>query len=198
MPALRITKNGEPLCTVGSDDVWMFSASLWSDIWGPEVSTLTVTGSGKPDARDAREFLVWELSHELKASDRLTFSFEAGSNSSPTNQVTFDPSDSDEQNADYVGFIPGSEFASIEARPKENLTCHWSFAVTARSSLLVAPDETRQHIGLQVLWNDHRPETLRVHLSKSSVREIAERSAGEELFLEYLPLGTEFEVEIGI
>jgi len=198
MPALRITKNGEPLCTVGSDDVWTFSASVWADIWGPEASTLTVTGSGKPDAGDAREFLVWELSLELKASDRVTFSFEAGSRSSPTQQLSFDEPGNDGETVNHFGPIPEGELANLESRPKENIGREWSFSVRAETPLRVAADATRQHIGLHVLWNDRRPEALRVHLSKSSLREISERSSGEELFLEYVPLGTTFEVEIGI
>jgi len=43
-----------------------------------------------------------------------------------------------------------------------------------------------------------RPDRLRVNLSKSSLREIASRVAGEEVFLEYLPIGARVEIAIGI
>jgi hypothetical protein len=51
-------KNEKYLCTVGSDDVWMFSTGVWSDIWGPEVSSLNVSGGGKRRPDGKSDFLI--------------------------------------------------------------------------------------------------------------------------------------------
>jgi hypothetical protein len=37
---------------------------------------------------------------------------------------------------------------------------------------------------------------MRVSLSKSSLREIFARSPGEEIFLEYVPLGSQVEISV--
>jgi|SRR5882672_1363122 len=200
MPVLRVTKNDKQLCVVGSDDVWSFSASVSGDIWGPESSALTVTGSAPSPDGGAGEFLVWELSHELRPSDRVGFSFEEGSTSTPIkkdNEV-FDVPPGSEEKIDFSAPIAEDELEKLESRPTLNTSCRWKFSIVGRDSLSLAPDQARQHISLHLLWNDRRPERLRVNLSKSSLREISSRSGGEEVFLEYVQLGSQFEVAVGI
>jgi hypothetical protein len=199
MPILRVTKNGQPLCTVGSNDVWMFSASVWADIWGPEISTLDVSGGGKRRPDGESDFLIWEMPHELKKSDRVAFFFEEGEESSPQGSV-FDPTDfpPEEPKID-ISFPPTPEdIIKLEARPAENIGVAWNFCVSGAASIKVAPDSIRQHLSLQLLWNEDRPQSLRVNLSKSSLREITSRAGGEKLFLKYLPLGSSFEIEVGV
>lgn len=200
MPILRVTKNGKQLCVAGSDKVWSFSAFVWSDIWGPESSALTVTGSALTPDGEAGEFFVWELSHELKPSDRIGFSFEEGSVSTPVkkdNEVFDEPSGSEEK-IDFFSPIAEDELTKMESRPTLNTGSRWQFSIAGKDSLTLAPDKTRQHISLHLLWNDRHPERLRVNLSKSSLREISARSGGEEVFLEYVQIGSRFEVAVGI
>jgi hypothetical protein len=197
VPRLRITKNGKELCVAGSEDVWMFSVNVWADVWGPEVSSITVTGSKPSDEGSAGEFLVWHLAHELKASDRLQFSFLEGSESSPLDDAPIkSPSESDEE-IDFFAPVPESELLRLEARPVENAACTWSFASGGEAPILLGPDLARQHVSLHLLWNDHRPERLRVSLSKSSLREISSRVRGQELLLEHLPIGSALELAVG-
>jgi len=199
MPMLLVSKNNKQLCAVGSDDVWSFSASVWGDIWGPENSSLTVTGSAlSPDGRLGK-FIIWELSHELKPSDRIGFSFEEGSASSPIkpdSEVVDEPRG--EKKINFFAPIAEEELKKLESRPTLNTSCRWKFSIVGKDSISLAPDQTRQHISLHLLWNDRRPERLRVNLSKSSLREISSRSGGEEVFLEYVQLGSQFEVAVGI
>ena len=199
MPVLRVMKNGNHLYTVGSDDVWMFSASVWGDIWGPEVSFLDVSGGSKRRPDGESDFLIWEMLHELTKLDRITFFFEEGSESSPKGKK-FDPDACPpEEPKIEMSFPPTDEdLTKLEARPALNSGLSWSFSVNAAQSIEVAPDIARQHVGLHLLWNEQRPERLRVNLSKSSLREISSRTEGEEVFLQYVPVGTRLEVAVGI
>ena len=198
MPALRITKNSKHLCTVGSDDVWMFSASIWGDIWGPEASFLDVHGSGKLGPKGESDFLIWQMPHELKPGDSICFSFEHGAVSSPKGKVIAPEPTTDKSKVDFSSPPSEKEVRKFESRPKRNGTLTWRFSRDSRAEIRVAPDATRQHVSFSVLWNADRPDRLRANLSKSSLREIVNRTRGEEVFLEYVPLGSRFEIAIGI
>lgn len=199
MPVLRVIKNGIPLCTVGSDDVWMFSASVWGELWGPEVSFLDVSGGGKRRENGESDFIIWEMPHELVKGDRVAFFFENGSESSPKGKL-FDPSTVEPEQPKIDISIPPTDedVTELESRPSLNADLTWSFAINQTPVTSVAPDDERQHVSLHVLWNEERPERLRVNLSKSSLREIVGRNGGEELFLEYVPLGSSFEIVVGL
>ncbi|WP_124553387.1 hypothetical protein [Methylophilus methylotrophus] len=190
-------KNGKHLCTVGSDDVWMFSARVWGELWGPEVSFLDVSGGGKHRNNGENDFLIWEMPHELVKGDCIAFFFEDGSESSPKGQL-FDPSALETEQPKIDISVPPTDkdVVKLESRPSLNADLTWSFKINQGPYTLVAPDKVRQHVSLHVLWNEERPQRLRVNLSRSSLREIVGRTGGEELFLEYIPLGSSFEVAV--
>ncbi len=192
-------KNGKHLCTVGSDDVWMFSASVWGEIWGPEASFLDVSGGSKRRPDGESDFLIWEMPHELTKLDRITFYFEEGSASTPKG-TKFDPDAyPPEEPKVEMSFPPTEEdLAKLEARPPLNSGLSWSFSVNGGQSINVAPDIAQQHVGLHLLWNEDRPERLRVNLSKTSLREIVSRSGGEKLFLGHVSLGSSIEIGVGV
>jgi hypothetical protein len=196
MPSLRISKNDEHLCTVGSDDVWTFSASVWADLWGPEVSSLTVTGSSRSEEGGSRDFLVWHLSHELKPDDRLLFLFTEGTASSPTDQTPIEEPGAEEETTDYFAPIAEAELLTLESRAIANASCRWQFSFPGKPLLLLSPSHKRQHCSLQLTWNDHRPDRLRISLSRSSLREISAREPGDELLLEYVPEETQFVLRV--
>jgi hypothetical protein len=196
MPSLHVTKNDELLCVVGSDDVWTFSAAVWGDIWGPEHSTITVTGSRKAAEGQAGDFLVWYLGYELKQNDRLAFSFTTGSTSSPLDQTPIEEPSTNAEIPDFFAPIPEAELLKLESRTVANASCRWQFCFPGRPLVFVAPDPERQHCSLQLTWNDRHPERLRVNLSKSSLREISARAPGEDLFIDYVPLNSRFELTV--
>jgi hypothetical protein len=198
MPVLRVTKNGVHLCTVGSEDVWMFSASVWGELWGPEVSMLDVSGGGKRRSDGTSDFFVWEMPHELLKGDRIAFSFEEGTTSDPKGKL-FDPSGEplEEPNID-MSFPPtADDIKKLESRQPLNEGLTWSLSINHAPPVYVAPDGERQHVGLHILWNEERPHRMRISLSKSSLREIVDRTGGEELFLEYVPLESAVEINVG-
>ncbi|MBJ2155151.1 hypothetical protein [Variovorax sp. IB41] len=194
MPALRITKNGTHLCTVGSNDVWMFSADVQADIWGPACAQLTVTGSGKRRPDGASDFLIWEMAHELHKGDHLAFSFEDGAESSPKGSVIDDEDSGEDERNDLVA--SEEEIARMEVRPKSNPDCRWRFLVPNAQEILVTPDDDRQNLSLHILWNEMRAHRMRASLSKTSLREIMNRSEGEEVFLHYFEHAARIELVI--
>jgi hypothetical protein len=101
----------------------MFSVSVWGDVWGPEVSSLSVTGSRLTDDGSVGDFLVWELSHELRDHDRLTFYFDEGSVSSPPDDSPIEEPNEAERPIDFFGPIPEEEIKRLESRPTTNLGC---------------------------------------------------------------------------
>lgn len=199
MPILRVTKNGTPLSTIGSDDVWAFSASLYMDIWGPEVSSLDISGGSKRRPNGESDFLFWEMSHELKKQDRLNFSFEKGAKSSPPGTL-FNP-DAPPQKNDKINIdFPKeeSDLKDLESYPAANADIAWSFSVNGAPSIKVKPDTDRQHLTMHLIWNeDNHPETLTVSLAKKSLREIMDDLDGEVIFSEAVPVGSTFDIVIG-
>jgi hypothetical protein len=193
---LSVVKNDELLCSVGSDDVWTFSASVWADIWGPELSSLTVTGSRKSAEGVTPDFLVWQLGHELKPGDRIAFVFADGSASSPLDQTPLEEPSEEDGPTDYFSPIPEAELLKLESRAVANPSCRWQFSFPGRPALVVSPSTERQHCSLQLTWNDRRPDRLRVNLSKSSLREISARKGGEELLVDYVSLDTQFQLSV--
>jgi hypothetical protein len=175
----------------------MFSASVWGDVWGPEVSLFDVSGGGKRGEDGESDFLVWELPHELAKGDRLVFCFEEGHISLPKGKLFEPPAKAPEQTLE-ASFPPTAEdIANLEARPSINSDLNWTFKINQAPPISVAPDSARQHVSLKMSWNEARPQRLRVNLTKSSLREIVDRTVGEELFVEYVPLGTSFEIAVG-
>lgn len=196
MPVLRITKNDVHLCTAGSDDVWMFSADVHADIWGPARSELTVTGGRKRRPDGSSDLLIWEMAHELREGDRVVFLFEEGSASSPAGSVLDDETSSEEQDDDLLA--SGEEILSLAARPQMNLDCRWRFFAPGEQEIPVAPDEDRQNVYLHILWNEMRPHRMRASLSQTSLVEIASRSGGKEIFLRYFEHSMRIELTIGV
>lgn len=200
MPLLRITKNGTPLCTVGSADVWMFSATVSADIWGPARSELTVTGSGKRRPDGSSDFLIWEMAHELHKGDHVVFSFEEGSESSPEGSLLDDDDDDDDDSPEDqpIDLVASEEeISNLEARSKLNLDCRWRFLAPGEQEIFVAPNDERQNLSLSLLWNEMRPHRMYASLSQSSLREIMNRSEGEEIFFRYLEQAACIELTVG-
>jgi len=83
VPQLRVFKNNEVRYVVGSDDVWMLTASIWADLWGPEASTLDLSGSSKRRKDGTADFLIWALPDELVSGDVIDIHFDAGTQSNP-------------------------------------------------------------------------------------------------------------------
>jgi hypothetical protein len=199
MPRLRVHKNGEHLCSVGSEDVWMFSASIWAEIFGPDASTLDVSGGAKPVGDEEGEFLIWEMPHELAVGDRIDLFFEEASNSSPTGTPFKNDPDPipEEPKFDWSDPPTEAQIHALESRDMRNDKTKWSVALNGIPRFALRPDTSRQHISLHLLWNDRHPERLRVSLSRKSLREIVNRTDGDELFLEDLPIGSSINVAIG-
>ena len=199
MPQLRVLKNGQPFCVVGSEDVWMFTASVWADVWGPEISTLDISGGSKRRADGSHDFLIWAMPHELKRGDSIDIYFEPGTESNPKgSKFKPVPETSNEGGARFHSWPPSeSELLEWEARPPANSTLSWGFSLNDSPPMCVAPDVTRQHVSLHLLWNEERPERLRVNVSKSSIREICNRLDGEELLLQHVPISSRIQVTIG-
>lgn len=197
MPSLRVMKNGTHLCTVGSADVWMFSAGVWSDIWGPEASHLDVHGGGKHREGEESEFLVWETLEELNRTDRVEFFFDEDSASLPPGRV-FDPADDppEEPKVEISSPPTDDDLAKLALRPALNDGVSWTFSLNGAAELALAPDPSRQFMSLSLLWNDRQPERLRVSLSKKSLREIRDRTDGETILSDYVPTGSSIRITV--
>lgn len=187
MPSLRVMRNGEHLCTIGSYDVWMVSAALWSELWGPELATLDVSGGGTPKADGDSDLLIWEAQREIQAGDRLGFGFNEGDVSAPPGRV-FDPAAAPEMQAEPALTPANRQPLAAPAR--------WSVFLDGIQIAEHRPDAERQHMSCKLIWNARKPETLRMNLSRASVEEILNRQPGEHLFLGDLPLGSQIEIQI--
>jgi len=190
-------KNEKHLCTVGSDDVWMFSAGVSGDIWGSEASELDINGGSKRRQGGESDFLIWQMPNDLVKGDRVAFFFEEGSASNPMGTIFDETAPAPVEPKIKMSFPPtDEELKKLESRPAANADLKWSFSASGAPAIEISPDLTRQHVSLHFLWNEERPQRLRVSLSKKSLREIFSRSGGEELFLEYVPVGASFEIRI--
>jgi hypothetical protein len=198
MPSLRVFKNGEHLCTVGSADAWMFSASVWADAFAPEASSLDVTGSTLAADGGHGEFLIWECPHQLAFGDAIDLSFDADDKSNPLGKVFVpDAEEMLEPAFDWSDPPTEAQIRALELRRLRNVNAKWSVVVNQTRRFELQPDPTRQHISLHVLWNNHCPDRLRLSISRSSIREIATRAGGEEVLLEYLSIGSSVSVTVG-
>jgi hypothetical protein len=196
MPILRVMKNGKHLCTIGSEDVWAFSASLYMDVWGPAASSLDISGGSKRRPGGESDFLIWEMSHEISKQDKLSFSFEAGTASSPKG-IRFNPDAPPQESAKMeMSFPPtDNELTDLESHPAHNNEIAWTFSVNGAPGIKTQPDTTRQNLTLHMIWNeDKHPEKLTVILAKKSVREIMNDSEGEVIFEDATPVGSTFDI----
>ncbi len=158
---------------------------------------LDVHGGGKQRADGSTDFLIWEMPHELKLGDRVGLSFEEGSTSTPKGQLLEDEPPSGAK-TDFSRPPSDEELRKLESRATQNAALVWTFSLIGGSEIQVRPDASRQHLSMHLLWNEQRPDRLRVNLSKSSLREIASRMGGKELLLKYVPIGTRLEITVGI
>jgi len=196
MATLRVAKNDQHLCTVGSRGLFMISAGVWGDLWSKEAAHLDVTG-GTEETDGKSEFLMWEFLHELRQGDRLRFDFGAGDESSRAPEVS-------PQDERPVTPMPNStwppserEVAEWEQRPFVNDALAWRFSMNDQPPRVITPEGERQHLSFGLLWNNRHPERIRISLHCSSLREIVARQGGLDFITEYVPLGSHFELHIG-
>jgi len=177
----------------------MFSASVWADIWGPESSTLDVSGGSKLRPDGGHDFLIWAMPHDLAAGDSVEFNFEHGATSDPKGVIFKTENPSAPASAKTGASWPPSEVEMLEweSRVAKNAGLTWTFVLNGAAPICVCPDASRQHVSLHLLWNEERHDRLRVSLSKSSLRDIGDRTGGEELLLEYAPLSSRIQVVVG-
>jgi hypothetical protein len=198
MPALRVMKNEEHLCTVGSQGLFMISAGVWGDLWSEEAAHLNVTG-GTEEIGGKTGFLMWEFDHKLQKGDRLSFSFEEGDTSSRPPETIGDKENEwkDLPITDQSWPPAADEVATFESRPIINTALAWRFSMNRDTPSIFRPEGGRQQLSFGLLWNNHRPQRIHVRLSGSSLRETLARAAGIEYIKDYVPLGSRFELEIG-
>jgi hypothetical protein len=196
MPTLRVTKNDQHLCTVGSKGLFMISAGVWGDLWSKEAAHLDVTG-GTEEKEGKTDFLMWEFLHELKRGDRLRFDFGGGDESSRPPETS--PPDERPRSPIPSGTWPpsDSEVAEWEQRPVVNQALAWRFSMNERQAEVFNPKGGRQHLSFGLLWNNRHPERIRISLHCASLREIVARQGGLDFITEYVPLGSTFELQIG-
>jgi hypothetical protein len=197
MPSLKIIRNAKHLCTVGSDDVWMFSARIWIDIWGPEISTFDVSGGSMRGPNGESELLTWGLPDQLMRSDALSLFFEEQTKSLPNGKV-FDPSDLPNEIPTIELSCPPTDdqLRKLESRAHDNLGASLDISIDGRQKYLLTPDQARQYGSISIMWDEHRPDRMRISISKSSLREISNRQQGEEILCGYFPLGTQLDIRV--
>jgi hypothetical protein len=105
----------------------MFSASVWADVFGPEASTLDVTGSAKPTSDGRSDFLIWECPHELALGDRIEMYFVPDGLSKPRGTMFRDQVDKNATVAAFDWSSPptGEQVRGLESRDvcNEKLYC---------------------------------------------------------------------------
>jgi hypothetical protein len=200
VPVLEISRNGGPLCSVGSRDMWMFSGNVWADIWGPERSRLDVSGSSKAPPGGRSAFLIWHMPLALDAGDEITFALVPGENSSPRGKVLDPAADEDDTGDEPLALDAGLSAARIKkitARPADNQSVRWTVALRGGAPITVTPDVTRSCAALSFMWSEFSPEGVRVSLAKSSLQEIHARTPGEEMLQDALAVGDALRLSIG-
>lgn len=196
MATLRVTKNDEHLCTVGSRGLFMISAGVWGDLWSSEAALLDVTG-GTEEQGGKSDFLMWEFLHELKKGDRLRFDFGGGDESSRPPEVA--PADEQPRSPTSDQTWPPSnvEIEELERRPFVNDALAWRFSMNDGATEVFKPEGGRQHLSFGLLWNNRHPERIRLSLHCTSLREVVAREGGLDFITEYVPLESHFEIQIG-
>jgi hypothetical protein len=193
MATLRVTKNDQHLCTVGSKGLFMISAGVWGDLWSKEAAHLDVTGG----TEEPSEFMIWEFLHELQKGDRLGFEFGIGDQSSRAPEVSRPDEGSRTPTPDSTWPPSESEVADLERRPFINDALAWRFSMNDQPPRVFTPEGGRQHLSFGLLWNNRHPERIRISLHCSSLREIVARQGGLDFITEYVPLGSHFELHVG-
>jgi hypothetical protein len=155
-----------------------------------------VTGSGKRRPDGSADFLIWQMGYELKHEDRVEFVFDDSNVSLPTGELFVDETTPETEKMDFFAPMPEDELSTLENRPRLNSACRWKFIAANDPPVSASLDETRQCLHLHILWNEMRPDRMRIHLTKNSLREITSRSGGEDLYTCYLDVGATVEVQI--
>lgn len=199
MPTLRIAKNGQHLCTVGSAGIWMFSVHAWADIWSEPATHLGITGGAlHPDGKN--DFLIWEMDHKLVKGDHVVFEFGEGEEASRKPEVFDDEKAREEVQKETPKWelpLSAESIAEMESRPVLSPDIVWYLSKDATPKSAYRPGPGRQQLSLGLLWNNHRPERMRVSLSSTSLKEVIAREGGQDHVTEYVPIGTRIEFEIG-
>lgn len=199
MPTLRIVKNGQHLCTVGSAGIWMFTVQAWADIWSEPATHLDITGGTLHDD-GKNDFLIWEMDHKLVKGDHLVFEFGEGEEASRQPEV-FDNEKAKEEvrkeSPKWEWPLSAEAIAEMESRPITCADLVWYLSKNSEPKAAYRPGVGRQQMSLGLLWNSHRPERMRVALSSTSLREVLAREGGQDHVTEYVPIGTRVELEIG-
>lgn len=177
----------------------MFSVSVWADVCSLPSTHLDITG-GAERAEGENDFLIWETDHKLVKGDHLVFEFGEGEDSSLQPEV-FDVEKAKEEvrkEAPKWDFpLSAESIAEMEARPITSPDIEWYLSKGATLKSAHRPGPGQHHLSLTLIWNNHRPERMRVSLNSTSLKEVIAREGGQNHVTEYVPLGTRLELEIG-
>jgi hypothetical protein len=177
----------------------MFSADAWADVWSEPATHLNVTG-GVVHPDGTNDFLIWELDHKLLKGDHLLFEFGEGDQTSRAPEVFDDQKAKSEMRRDSAPWdSPPSpkQIEEMEARAVKSPDLVWYFSKNSEQKLPYRPGPGRQQLAFGLLWNSQRPERMRVSLRSTSLREVLARQGGIEHLVEYVPIGTRFELDVG-
>jgi hypothetical protein len=171
---------------------------VWADATAQEVANLDVMGSAGDLHDPSHDFLIWACPHELALGDTIDLFFESDDRSNPPGTVfVAGDEESLERAFDWSDPPTEEQIRTLELRDAINSNVMWSVTVNQSQRFELRPDAVRQHLALHFLWNNRSPQRLRVSISRKSLREIVARLDGEELLLDYLPLGSTLRVAIG-
>lgn len=186
MPSLRINRNTEYLCSIGSDELWVFTASIRATLWGPERASMDVHGSSRPKEDGRSEFRIWHMPLDLQAGDTVTFNFVDDGSSWPAGEV-FVAEPDEAMNSMFP--LQEEHISRQEQQAPANRGAALGVQINDGEAIRVMPDEGGQCVSLICTWVDHRPGSLRVSLTKNSLRGICAREDGERLLQEQLGVG---------
>ena len=121
------------------------------DIWGPEISTLDVSGGSMRGPNGESELLTWGLPDQLMRSDALSLFFEEQTKSLPNGKV-FDPSDLPNEIPTIELSCPPTDdqLRKLESRAHDNLAQVWTYLSTAARNTCLPPTKRGSTVAFQL------------------------------------------------
>lgn len=180
MPAIVVLKNGIELAAVNTDHFGIMTVNLHGDVTGDEFSTLDffggVYGSGDKDCH-----LLWVHDVEVLSSDTIEIQF-SDPVPSETRGRTIEEIYPKENSDEPVSETMEETFEHLKGLPRIRQKFRFRIETSDGAVSNTESDESDWSYHCMTMWQNFKPDRMRVSLTSDELTHIKDQEPGRKLF----------------
>ncbi|AUM11214.1 hypothetical protein [Ketobacter alkanivorans] len=180
MPAIVVLKNGVELAAVNTDAFNIMTVNLHGDVSGEEFSTLDFFG-GVYGCGDKDCHLLWVNDVDVACTDTIEIRFVDAvtlESKGKTIEEIYTKDDSGDQNTETME----QTFEYLEGLPRARVNFKYKTETSRGDVSIFETSESDWSYHCLAMWQNFKPDKIRVTLTSNELSRIRHQEAGKKLF----------------